>query len=262
MRNYLKTAWRYFCKHPRFSLLNLTGLSAGLACVFLIGCWISHETRTDHFNQHDTRLFQVMKNNISPEGITTTEHTPGMLAAALLQEMPEVENAVSVVPPSKDKQGIISSAGKELRAAPAFLSRQFFEVFNFPVVQGNKANLLRENNEVVVSEEMAHKLFATGDCIGRSIEFTHKDFSGTYLVTGVFHNPSQSTMRLDIAFNYSLYILKNQKLLNWGNSDPATFVLLRDGTNLPNFNAKIEKLVQQKRRNSTSTLFTQQYSSR
>lgn len=262
MRNYLKTAWRHFCKHPRFSLLNLAGLSAGLACVFLIGCWISHETLTDHFNPHNDQLFQVMKNNTTPEGITTTEHTPGMLAATLLQEMPEVEKAVAVVPPSKDKQGIISYSGKDLKAGPAFLSEQFFEVFSFPVIQGNKANLFNGINEVALSEEMANKLFASSDCVGRAVEFAHKDFSGTYLVSAVFRNPFRSTMKLDIAFNYSLYLLKNQKLLNWGNSDPSTFVLLKDGANPRNFNDKIKGLVQQKRKDATATLFVQQYSSR
>ena len=60
-KNYLKTAWRNFIKDKQFSLLNLLGLSTGLACVLLIYLWVSDELSVDKFNANDSRLYQVMK---------------------------------------------------------------------------------------------------------------------------------------------------------------------------------------------------------
>src|SRR5882757_8849057 len=93
----LKMAWRYLLKDRPFTILNLIGLSTGLACTIVIYLWVIDEWQIDKFNEKDSRLFQVLKNYQSPTGITTDERTPGLLATTLAKEMPEVEYATSVI---------------------------------------------------------------------------------------------------------------------------------------------------------------------
>ena len=89
--------------------INLIGLSTGLACALLIYLWVNHELDVDKFHEKDNRLYQVMLNTNSPDGIMTSESTPGPLAKSLVEEIPEIEYAVSVVPVCwKNKVGVLS----------------------------------------------------------------------------------------------------------------------------------------------------------
>ena len=96
--NYFKTSWRNLLKDRRFTLLNLAGLSAGLACVLLIYLWVRDELNIDKFHKNGDRLYEVMAHIKLPDGIETQENTPYLLARALVKEMPEVEDAVSFQP--------------------------------------------------------------------------------------------------------------------------------------------------------------------
>ncbi|HEY8970177.1 MAG TPA: ABC transporter permease [Puia sp.] len=100
LKENFKMAGRYLLNHRSFTLLNLLGLSTALACTILIYLWVDDEWHVDRFHEKDSRLFQVLKNAASPTGITTDERTPGLLAATLVKEIPEVEYAVPVVPTS------------------------------------------------------------------------------------------------------------------------------------------------------------------
>ena len=86
----LKIAWRNILKDRSFTLLNLIGLSTGLACTLLIFLWVHDERSVDQFNENDGRLFQVMANWQTPQGVQTGENTPGLLARTLTADMPEV----------------------------------------------------------------------------------------------------------------------------------------------------------------------------
>jgi len=261
----LKIAWRNILKDRSFTLLNLIGLSTGLACTLLIFLWVHDERSVDQFNENDGRLFQVMANWQTPQGVQTGENTPGLLARTLTADMPEVEYAVPVIPPSWfDKKGIIIYGGQRLEACNQFAGKDYLQVFSYPLLQGDRGSALAGNRTIILSDELARKLFHTmGNVIGKTVEWNQKDFSGVYMVSGVFQKPpSNTTAQFDIVFNYDLFLQKNQKLLNWGNNDPDTYVMLKKGTDVAAFDRKIAGLVQARSENSKQTLFLQKYSDR
>ena len=94
IRHNLKIAFRNFKRYKSSFFINLTGLSAGLACTLLIYLWVHDELKTDRFNEKDEQLFQVMKNVPAANGVMTLENTQGRLAEALAEEIPEIEYAV------------------------------------------------------------------------------------------------------------------------------------------------------------------------
>src|SRR6202042_188915 len=99
VKNYFKLAWRNLLKDKQSTLLNLVGLSTGLACALLIYLWVSDERSIDKFNKKDSQLYQVIKNSPNADGtIYTHGSTQAFLARSMAKELPEVEYAVSVRP--------------------------------------------------------------------------------------------------------------------------------------------------------------------
>ena len=97
LKAYLKIAWRNLVKDRQFTLLNLLGLSVGLACSLLIGLWIVDELHMEKYNANDARLYQVMVDQKGDNGIRVETGTPGLLAAALRTDIPEIADASEVM---------------------------------------------------------------------------------------------------------------------------------------------------------------------
>ncbi|WP_428654555.1 ABC transporter permease [Runella sp.] len=263
LRNYFKIAWRNLLKDRQFTLLNLMGLSTGLACTLLIYLWVNDELQVDKDNEKDAQLFQVMANHKHEDGIRTINHTPGLLAKALAAEIPEIEHAVSVVPASWfSNKGVISFGENHLKAGGQFIGQDYFNVFTCPFIQGDAKGLLSDKSTVAVSEDLATKLFgSTNGVVGKAIKWDNGEFSGNYTVGGIFKdNPAISTNKFDVLFNFDLFVEKRPSMKSWGNSDPSTFVILRKGTNLDQFNQKIKHYISSKEKGLTHELLAIRYS--
>jgi len=261
----LTIAWRRLVKDRRFSLLNILGLSTGLAGAILIFCWVSDELAVDQYTAK--QLYQVLLNSPAGDGhsISTADYTPGYLAATLEKEFPEVQAAAAVVPNAwHDQKGVVRSADRSITSNGVFITANFFHLFPYPLVAGDKQQVLQDKNDAVISTDLARRLFGTTDnLIGRTFEWSPKDYAGTYRVSGVYQKPpANATMQFDLAFSYSLFLDHNQKLLDWRNNDPSTFVVLKTGADPDAFNRKITGLLKAKDAKAKSTLFAQRYSDR
>jgi len=261
---YFKIAWRNILKDRQFTFLNLIGLATGMACTLLIYFWVNDELGVDKFHQKDSRLFQVMQNKNNDKGIETIEYTPGLLAQSLAKEMPEVEYATSVIPPSwfSDK-GIISFKDTKIKADGQFAGEDYFKMFDCYIIDGKKNSMLSDKFSVAISDELALKLFNTTDnVVGKTIEWKQKDYGGQYIISGIFKKlPANSSSQFDLLFNYELFLEKRPQAKKWGNSDPFTYLLLKKGTDLNRFNAKISNYIKSKDGNlSPRTIFARRYS--
>ncbi len=245
LKNYFKTAWRNFIKDKQFSLLNMLGLSTGLACVLLIFLWVSDELSVDKFNAKDTQLYQVMKTAPTADGgIETFPYTPGLLGQSMQRELPEVQYATVVRANASDEAaGIISINNKRFKASSEYVDQNFFKVFSYTIIDGNANGFLSNKYGVLLSDKMALKLFSTTQNItGKTIEWNRGGFSGSYTVSGVFQSsPSNATAQFDLMFNYKIYQSKeSEDLANWGSNNQYTYLLLKKGTNADAFNKKIK----------------------
>lgn len=261
----LKIAWRYLLKDRAFTCLNLVGLCTGLTCTILIYLWIADEWHVNKYNKLEDRLFQVLKNSQSPAGISTDEHMPGLLAMTLKKELPEVEYAASVIPVSwSDKKGILISGDRRIFARPQFAGDDYFRMFSYPLIAGRADDVLRDKNSVVISDELARRLFPGADDVtGKAVIWNQEGYSGIYRISGIFERPLQTAdARFDIVFNYSLFLDKTPKLTSWDNYDPSTYVVLKQGTSMDQFNRKIAGLIKSRVENSSITLWAQKYSDR
>jgi len=263
LKNYFKIAWRNLIKDRQFTFLNLVGLSTGLACALLIWLWISDELNMDKYNDNDQQLYQVMQNLKHDGIIETTENTAGLLANALAAEMPEIEHATTVVPASWfSTKGIISFGNTRLKVGGQFISKDYFNIFNCPFLEGDMRRIVADKHSIAISDELAIKLFrTTQNAIGKTIDWNLNEFDGSYLITGIFKkNPPNASERFDVLFNFDLFSEKRPFILQWGNSDPRTYIVLKKGTNIDRFNAKIKNFLQSKQKDSGGTLFVRRFS--
>src|SRR5262249_48954083 len=158
------------------------------------------ELSINKFHAKEDRLYQVMNNFNTAGGILTWSQTPVPLTHALLKEMPEIEDAVAVNDFFNfgSKQGIVSAGQVNMQSSGFIAGNNFFNVFTYPLLQGDKNNVLKDESSIVVSEGLARKLFNSTDAMGKTISWSNAFFKGIYKVSGVFKQPpSRSTQQFD-----------------------------------------------------------------
>ncbi|RKN80280.1 ABC transporter permease [Ulvibacterium marinum] len=266
LKHNLLLAFRNIKKYKSSFLINIIGLSTGLTSVLLIFLWVNDELGMDRFHENDDRLYQVLRNHPVGDEIVTQEGNPALLAGALKEEMPEVEHAVAVVPPFwYTGQGIIAHIDSRYKADAQFVGKDYFNMFSWKLLKGNKENVLTDKYGIVISDELAGKLFPdTENILGKTIEWEYEDYSGVYHIAGVFEKlPQNTTEKFDVLLPYELYFqinLERMNLENWGNSTPRTYLTLKPGTDAWAFNKKIASFIGTKHEGSSSTLFLRNYS--
>jgi putative ABC transport system permease protein len=265
LKSYFRITWRNLLKDRQFTALNLIGLSVGLACTLLIGLWVADELHMDKYNEKDAQLYQVMGNFKTDAGIKTGTHTSGILAPALKKEIPEIEEAVTVFPASWfSTKGTLTAGDKHLKADGQYVSRDYFDVFTCPFLEGDRNRLFADKLAVAISDQMAKKVFGTTtDVIGKTIKFEQSEFTGSFVITGIFqHNPSNATEQFDLIFNFDLALERRDGLQKWYNSDPSTYVIVKKGTDINQLNAKIRDFLQSRSKYDPPTLFLTRFSDR
>jgi len=214
--------YRNFKRFKVSFFINLIGLSTGLACSIIIYLWVTDELSINTFNNNNDRLYQVMRNEPYGRTIRTESFTPGPLAEAIATEIPDIETAVTVVPPQPAYRGIISTVNSAAYASPQFAGKDFFKVFTYEFVQGNKSAALVGQTKICISQELAVRLFhTTGSVIGRIVKFENDDLKGTYIISGVFRKQPAAAENFDILFSYDLYKGMRPEIASWARINPA-----------------------------------------
>ncbi|SDG11817.1 ABC transporter permease [Chitinophaga filiformis] len=259
LKNYIKIAWRNLLKDRQFTLLNLVGLSTGLTCAILIYLWINDEVHVDRFHAMDDQLYQVMTNIENSEGVQTMAATPGILARTMKNDMPEVEYAAAVIYPYWAGETTLSVKDDNLNAVGYYAEKDYFNIFSYPLLQGNKDQVLSDKNNIVISKQLALKLFhTTENVVGRTIEWQHEK---QYQVSGVFDIPANSSVKHDYILPFDVYLDQYSFLNSWGSIDPSTYLVLKKGTDIDRFNKKITDYTRTKDKNAGYKLFARRYSS-
>lgn len=258
LQHHLRLAIRNFKKFKSTFLINLFGLSTGLACAMLIHLWVMDELAMNKFHEKDARLFQVMEHQDYAADIMTTTSTPGLLAEALADEIPEIEYAATT---TWTNEFTLSVDDDNFNATGYYVGKDYFNIFSFELIHGNPDYVLQDKNSIVISESLARSIFnATEDVVGKSIVFEHDK---NYLISGVYKDiADNSSIQHEFVLNFEEYKEDNPWVTNWGSNGPSTYVILHDGSNWNDVSDKISQFVKGKNEESNVTLFLQSYSER
>jgi len=263
--HYLRIATRSLQRHKASFLINLIGLSTGLACAFLIYLWVNDELHFDKFHFKDSQLYQVMEKDKINNEIQVHEGTQGMLAEVMKRDLPEVEAAVPILS-LKDFGTYVQmrASDKVVKASGIFAGKDFFRLFSFNLLQGRADQALANKNGVVLTEDLAAKLFGGADkAMGKIIDLEMFGKKEESTVTGVVARlPSNTSMNFDFILTHELLVndiwTNGQK---WYNEGPATYLLLKKGTDVAAFDSKIGDFIKKYYPQTTFTLSVRPYSS-
>jgi putative ABC transport system permease protein len=242
LKNYLKIAWRSLLKDRQFSLLNILGLSSGICCALLIWLWVADERSVDKFFPNDNRIYEVMESNRVNGQQQMSDESSGLVTDLLIAQVPEVEYAASLAPPSWWPKYTLSVGDKNLKATGQYAGKDYFNIFSFPFLEGKAAEVLKDKNSIVISDELARKLFSrTDNIIGQPVRFQQRQ---TFFVAGVFKAPpSNSSQQFDFVLSFEYLYEQQSWVKSWDGTGPHNFILVKEGTDINLLNQKIAGLI-------------------
>lgn len=239
----LKIAWRNLIKDKQFTSLNILGLSAGLACTLLIFLWVSDEMSYDKFFANDQQLYKLFERRSTSNGdISYSEESSGKLSEVVKQTIPGVAYAATVAPPGWFPQITLSANEKNIKANGQYADKDYFNIFSFELLAGDRNKLLETRNSIVISDELATKLFGTSeDILSKPIRFNHDT---TFFVSGVFRKmPVNSSQQFDFVLPFDYFRTVATWVTYWGNKGPLNYVLLKKGADIKTFNKNVATVI-------------------
>jgi putative ABC transport system permease protein len=237
IKNYIKTAFRNLLKNKGFTAINVLGLALGLGTCLLIVFYVFDELSYDKYNVNAGRIYRI-NNDIKFGGNEGSyAMTPAPTAAALKSDFPEIEQVVRL----RNQGGNQVKKGNQniQENAMIYADQSLFDVFTLPMISGDPKTALKEPHTIVISEKIAEKYFNTTNAVGKVLTFND---TSLYKITGVIKNvPSQSHFHFD--FFISMATLADSRNNAWFSNNYNTYLLLRKGTNINAFRAKLPQFM-------------------
>ncbi len=237
IKNYFKSAFRNIKKHKFYSIINITGLSVGIACTLLILFYILNELSYDKYNLNGNRIYRVVSHIKFGGNDTWYGVCPAPMAKAIADGIPEIEYAARF----RDYGSFLVKKGDEnIRENHVILADpDVFKIFTIPLIEGDKNTVLRDPNTLVISESMAEKYFGNQDPLNQLMTLNH---DMNYKVSGVFKDiPKASSFHFDMMLAMSGF--DESKNNAWLSNNFQTYFLLRKGADPKSAEKKINDIM-------------------
>jgi putative ABC transport system permease protein len=230
----IKIALRNLQKKRLFTILNLSGLAAGLGVSLLLLLYVQDERSFDRQHKAMDRIFRVIQTTHYDGETAQRAQAPNAVGPAAKEAIPEVEQQVRLLKHNFGETAFMTVGEKRFVEDKLFWAdASLFAIFDIPFVSGNPESALTEPNTVVLSKSSAEKLFKKEDPIGKTIVI---DNTYTLRITGIYQDfPGNST--LDANMIASFQSVRWAQKLVWDNASYETYLLLRT----PADKEKVEK---------------------
>ncbi len=253
LKNYLKIALRGFSKNKLTFFINLFGLSLGLWAAILIGLWVTSELSVDKSFADSDQIYRVVEHQRYGSDIFTTTSTPGSLAEDMKSRLAEVQYAATYT--WLETQLFVQGENK-VKLSGFYADSDFLQILQFDILHGERERMLAANNQVVLTEESANKLFGKTDVIGEAVEIRSGNTIKNYIVQGVLRSiPDEVSTKFDYLLPYRAFFAENEWLKNWDSNGPSTILKLAKGTDAATFSASIENYIAQHNEHTNVRLF-------
>ncbi|HVO75091.1 MAG TPA: ABC transporter permease [Ignavibacteriaceae bacterium] len=244
--NYFKTALRSLIRNKSFAIINVMGLTIGIASCILLYSLISFEKSYDNFHKDKDRIYRVVSEIKNNDGVRYSPGVPFPVAGGLRNDFPNLEEVASII--SADGLITVEDNLKDEKkfkeeSSIYYAEPEFFEIFNFPWIIGNKKTALNKPNSAVLSQAYAEKYFGNWkDAVGKDIKLDNKYI---YKIDGIFKNvPSNTDFPLQVIISYTSLNETSigRNLDNWTSiwSNAYTFIKLPAGLKSAKFNEDLK----------------------
>lgn len=254
LKNYVLIAFRNFFRKRVFSLINILGLAIGISCSILIFLWVTHELSYDRFFDNYDNLYMVVEEQHYEGGeVFPVTATPGPLAPALTEKVPEVKAAVrfqNVYQKVMFRNDNVFFNEDKLAVADS----NFFQLFSYKFVEGSPETALKKSHSMVLTQELARRYFGDKPALSKTLTL---DNLTEYEITGVIEIPNNTNLDFQALIPYPRLkdFWDGVDLTSWGNNSLRTFVLLKPGTQLEALNQKIKSFIKDHHEGSVTDIY-------
>ncbi|MBN8824358.1 MULTISPECIES: ABC transporter permease [unclassified Spirosoma] len=249
LRNYLTIALRTLAHNKAYSIINVVGLSIGLAAAMLIILYTKDEVSYDRFHTNNPNLYRITSRDITPgdQKPSYNTNTGIFQGPKFTAGTPEIQSFVRFQSGQSDIR-----QGNEVKSQEMFSTDpEFFQLFSFPLLSGDPKTALSRPKTVVISEDMAEKQFGTTDALGKIMFIKTEAQFEPYTVTGVAVKcPQNSSIKFDVLLPITVSKEDIARSDNWFSFFLNTFVLVRPNANIKAVEATMNRIYQTDAKNT------------
>jgi len=236
--NLIKHSVRSFKRQRAYIIINVLGLSIGIACSLLIALYIINETSYDKYNEKKDRIYRAILNGKIGGQEVTVSYSAAVMGPTLLKEFPEVEDFLRMSSWGPTVIEYDNQTFTEDHIIEADSS--FFNFFTIPVLKGDPRNLLNAPHRIVLSESTAKRIFGNENPIDKPVKLGTD--STRYIVTGVMADVPENS-HFDANIIASFMTNPRSKDLTWLSNSFSTYLLLKPNASYETVDAKFPELM-------------------
>jgi len=255
IKNYFKTAWRSLLRNKSYAAINVAGLTIGIAACLLIFLIVKFETSFDNFHANKEHIYRVLTLNSGPDGITRESGTPLPVAEGLRADFPALKGVAEIFRNDGSHYTVQNADGskKKFKEDDAYyVEPQFYSIFNFGWLAGDKKTALAGPNAIILSQDEAEKFFGDWhNAMGKIVRYENKT---DLKVTGIVQNsPANTDFPLKLAVSYATIHQKGSdfyyNLKDWVSTfgDNNCFVVLPNNMSVSRFNADLVAMAKRRK---------------
>ena len=233
-KNYFKIAFRNLWKNRTFTMLNIIGLTAAFGIAILLVMFSIFQLSFDRFHEQGDQIFQVYTENSTMDGIEADISMSEPFAAALRDEVKGVQKITRY----NGSNILLSFSEKQLVMNSAYVDPDFFEMFSFPIIKGDKENPITSETSIAITERTAKRIFGDQNPIGEIVTILRDEEEIPFTVTAIIKDfPNTSSIGFDVVLNF-----KSQgqhayarTVGRWDTENHEVYMQLSKGVTIANF---------------------------
>jgi len=234
LKNLLKTTFRHIRNHYGYSILNILGLTIGIASALFLIIYVADEVSYDRYHKNADRIYRVSSKITEPDDQFTWIFAQIPFGPQVVQDYPEVQSFVRFIPMNR---ALFKYEDKEFNEEDFYyVDSTLFDIFTYRVIKGEVKTALTDPKKIILTEKVAARYFGDKDPIGKTLT----SGENTFEVTGVIEDvPENSHFRFDaVAARNNL----PKQLGTWGNFGVFTYLLFPENFDVKSFEAKIQAM--------------------
>ncbi len=259
----IKIAWRTAVRHKQFTILNLLGLTLGIATCLAIGLYVYEESTYDTFHANGDRIYRINQPMIWGDWSEQFAGTGPGITEAIRTDIPDFEQVTRIMYVGEQLTRVtIDDEATHFNESKYYVAEDnFFKVFSFPFLKGDPNTALKEASSIVITASTAKRYFGDADPMGKLIEA--RSTTGAYTpftITGVLADiPTQSHLQFDMLSSLSSVTEFKDNRSTWIWTIFGTYGMVREGTDVAALTEKLQALPRKWAGRTTEGVFNQTF---
>ena len=240
LHNYIKLAWRNIIKNKLYTLINVIGLSMGIAVCLLISLYVKDEFSFDRFQSRKNAIYRLVVDETSGNNETNKFGDTGMTHGEVFKkQVPELQSLVRI----QGRNFNIKNNNEVFDQSASQVDSAFFSVFDAEFIEGNADNVLSSPTSIVISEKVRQRFFGNQKALGKKLSIEIEDVFKDYTITGVTANsPENSSIQIELLMPFDYAKAQDN---SWISFYLNTFFLIKEGVDLTKIENKFDKIFQE-----------------